>query len=353
MKSNVNVFVGVVLCAVLCGMFVWLRSAGEEDTWKPNEIYDQVHSSSYGASYTNATFSGSPQDGGLAVSMSSPSSMRARHATNFYAGAGYAPTASSPLSSSVSLLPSSHGGAAGAGLYATSSAELKYFGGGGNGGAAMGGRSSMSGGSSSMAGGAGVGSLSISSPIAYSTARGGNMGGTSGGADMLAQQGAMPDMASSFGYTAASNYLNAGTYDQYNAMYGGSSTGRSNVRGKQNAPGNNQDNWLNWLAQNGNNYGKYVDGVWMLDIYALKSAYDAYCLGWNETMGGKMPTWDEWLAWFMGSEDDPYGWTDDGGDTYTYYKYVPIGDVMSLVLFALLYAVVLIIRRKKATLRYN
>ena len=135
MKSNVNVFIGVVLCAVLCGTFVWLRSAGEEDTWKPNEIYDQVHSFSYGASYTNATFSGSPQEGGVALSMSSSSLSRK---ANFYAGAHSGvttmPIASSPVSSSVSLLPSLQGGVGGSqGLYTTSSAELKSYGGGGNG----------------------------------------------------------------------------------------------------------------------------------------------------------------------------------------------------------------------------
>ena len=358
MKSNVNVFVGVVLCAVLCGTFVWLRSAGEEDTWKPNEIYDQVHSSSYGASYTNATFSGSPQEGGLAVSMSSPSSMRARHATNFYAGAGYAPTASSPLSSSVSLLPSSHGGAAGAGLYATSSAELKSFGGGSNGGAVMGGAARGNTVSNpSLQGGAGVGF--VSSPIAYSTARRGEMSSTSGTnpAMMVAENPAVAAMGAAnaangiYGAYSVMDYSASGNYNQYTSMFGG---GRMGVRGRQNGgPATNTSGWLNWLVLNG--YGTQgADGIWGLDIYQLRQAYDDYVSNWNPTMGGKQPpTWDEWLAWFMGSEDDPYGWTDDGGDTYTYYKYVPIGDVMSLVLFALLYAVVLIIRRKKATLRYN
>ena len=342
MKSNVNVFVGVVLCAVLCGTFVWLRSAGEEDTWKPNEIYDQVHSSSYSASYTNATFSGSPQDGGLAVSMSSPSYMRAR-STNFYAGASYAPLASSPFAS----LPM--GAASGAGLYTTSSAEMKSFGGGGNGGAAMGGRSSMSGGSSSMAGGAGVGSLSISSPIAYSTARGGNMGGLSGGADMLAQQGAMPDMASSFGYVAASNYLNAGTYDQYNAMYG---MGRSNVRGRQNTNGSHDNSWRMWLLYTWlpgmtDGWGTQgEDGNWYITEDDLRNAYNAFMSEWNSTMGGGEdggPTWEEWLAWF-----DPYGSGSGlslGGNTYFW---VPVGDILPLVLLALLYAIMVLVRSKSA-----
>jgi hypothetical protein len=79
---------------------------------------------------------------------------------------------------------------------------------------------------------------------------------------MIAQQGMTPDMASAsnFGYAAASNYLNAGTYDQYNAMYGGSSTGRSNVRGRQNALGFNDSWWKwfdTWVHSNSNGDGYY------------------------------------------------------------------------------------------------
>ena len=357
MKSNVNVFIGVVLCAVLCGTFVWLRSAGEEDTWKPNEIYDQVHSSSYSASYTNATFSGSPQDGGVALSMSSSSLSRK---ANFYAGAHSGvttmPIASSPVSSSVSLLPSLQGGVGGSqSLYTTSSAELKSFGGGGNGGAAMGGAArgnTVS--SASLQGGAGVGF--VSSPIAYSTARRGEMSSTSGTnpAMMVAENPAVVAMGAAnaangiYGaYSVMDNPASA-NYNQYTGMFGG---GRMGIRGRQNGgPATNTSGWLNWLVLNG--YGTQgADGIWGLDIYQLRQAYDDYVSNWNPTMGGKQPpTWDEWLSWFMGSEDDPYGWTDDGGDTYTYYKYVPVGDATLLVLFALLYAVVLIIRRKKATL---
>ena len=83
-------------------------------------------------------------------------------------------------------------------------------------------------------------------------------------------------------------------------------------------------------------------------MYELRRAYDAYVDAWNPTMGGNQPpTWDEWLSWFMGSEDSPYGWTGDGGDSYSYYKFVPIGDVMPFLLLALLYTIALIIRRRK------
>ena len=351
MKSNVNVFIGVVLCAVLCGTFVWLRSAGEEDTWKPNEIYDQVHSSSYSASYTNATFSGSPQDGGVALSMSSSSLSRK---ANFYAGAHSGvttmPIASSPVSSSVSLLPSLQGGVGGSqGLYTTSSAELKSFGGGGNGGTAMGGAArgnSVS--NHSFQGGVGLGF----SPISYTSARHSEVGGTD--AAMMAQQGVTPDMASAgnFGYAAASSYMNAGVNDQYNAI-NGSSNGRSNVRGRQNALGFN-DSWWKWFDtwvhsnSNGDGYYDETEGSegYYFNRYSLESVYNEFLASyWNSGMGDP-PSFDEWLDWYqsaMGENGYYYAYSESR------YYWVPVGDILPLILLALLYLVVMYFRTKFRT----
>ncbi len=358
MKSNVNVFVGVVLCAVLCGMFVWLRSAGEEDTWKPNEIYDQVHSSSYGASYTNATFSGSPQEGGLAVSMSSPSSMRARRATNFYAGAhsGIAtmPLASSPLASSPM------GAASGAGLYATSSAELKSFGGGGNGGAAMGGTArgnSVS--NPSSQGGAGIGF--VSSPIAYSTARRGEMSSTSGTnpAMMVAENPAVAAMGAAnaangiYGAYSVMDYSASGNYNQYTGMFGG---GRMGIRGRQNtSTGDAWWIWLDkWLATNGSGIGSGTDlgnGYWS-DYYfneqALENAYNDFINNyWNPVMGGDESSfpYEEWKKWFFASLGESGSYTYNGHN----YYWMPVGDILPLLLIALLYIVAMYLRTKSRT----
>ena len=348
MKSNVNVFVGVVLCAVLCGMFVWLRSAGEEDTWKPNEIYDQVHSSSYGASYTNATFSGSPQEGGLAVSMSSSSSMRARHATNFYAGAGYAPTASSPLSSSVSLLPSSHGGSAGEGLYTTSSAEMKSFGGGGNGGAAMGGSArgnSVS--NPSPQGGIGVGF--VSSPIAYSTARRGEMSSTSGTnpAMMLEENPAVAVMGAAnaangiYGAYSVMDYSASANYNQYTGMFG---SGRMGVRGRQNV--NPWDSWLSWLYDNetgewGTRTGSDEDGwIYTYSEAQLRAAYEEWVKTYGQSWGPKPPSFEAWWEWMLAGGYDGYEY---GNNTY---RWVPVGSIIPLLLLALLYVLFITIKSK-------
>ena len=70
------------------------------------------------------------------------------------------------------------------------------------------------------------------------------------------------------------------------------------------------------------------------------------CAGWNETMGGTKPSLDEWLAWFMGSENNPYTWND--GETDYFYQYVPVGDILPLLLLALLYILAISLKSLKS-----
>ena len=362
MKRNVNVFIGVVLCAVLGGCFWWLASADEGDQWSPNEIYSEVHRTSAGGfSHTHAT-SVSSNNGGVALTLSSPSATFRHRTSSIYAGA-HTGAATMPLTSNLS--PLTYGAAPGAGLHLTSSAEIKSFGGGGNGGAAMSysqspiaNRQSNSGLSNpSLQGGVGVGSIS---PIAYSTARRGEMSSAAGDnpVQMMAEQPTMAmtstaGMANGFyggysamDYSSTATYSSTSDYGQYTGMFGGGS--RMGVRGRQNGgPLSNEDYWLRWLSLNGSSYGTYVDGVWMLDVHALTAAWEAFCAGWNETMGGTKPSLDEWLAWFMGSENNPYTWND--GETDYFYQYVPVGDILPLFFLALLY--VLFVAIKKSLLK--
>ncbi len=353
MKKNVNVFIAVLLVAVLCGGVIWLQTADEEKLgWNIHDSYGDTPSYSGGAAYTNATFAGPSAAEGGVMPLSSSSALRARTSYS-YAGA-YAISygvSSAPLTSN--LLPLTYGGAGGGqGLYTTSSQTFNSYGGGGNGGAAMGGaisngRSNSALSNPSLQGGAGVGSIS---PIAYSTARRGEMfGGAGVNPAMMAAENPMVAMASaanagmntSFygGMYATADYSSA-DYGQYSGMFGGGS--RMGVRGRQNL-GNVEDTWLNWLALNGGDFGIEVNGVWMLDIHALRKAYDAYCATWNEGMG-KKPTWDEWLAWFMGSEDSPYVWSD--GESSSSYQFLPVGDILPLLLIALLYMLFVTIKSK-------
>ena len=356
MKRNVNVFIAVVLVAVLCGGIIWLRTANDEKLgWNIHDTYGEAPAySNNGAAYTNATFAGPSNDGG--VMTLSPSRTMRHSAAPSYAGAytiSYGVN-SMPLTSNLSPLTSG-GAGGGQGLYTTSSKTFNSYGGGGNGGSAMGGamsnRQSNSGLSNpSLQGGVGVGSIS---PIAYSTARRSDMTVAAGEnlAQMAAENPVMAmtnaanaGMSNGFygGYTAM-DYSGSANYGQYTGMFGGGS--RMGVRGRQNL-GNVEDTWLNWLALNGSTYGTYDEATntWYLDANALYSAWVAFCDKWNEGMG-KKPTWDEWLAWFAGSQGNPYEWS-DGSDS-SFYTYLPVGNILPLLFFALVYVVVLFLKRNK------
>ena len=349
MSKNVNVFIGVLLCAVLCGTFVWLSSSSDESSWSPNDIYNEVQGAGSVGGYatTSATFSGPSNEGGVALPMSS-SSMRARSSYKYagaYSGASYAPLASSPLassplSSSASLLPSLQGGVGGRqALYTTSSAEVKSFGGGGNGGASMSysqspiaNRQSNSGLSNpSLQGGAGVGI----SPIAYSTARRSGMSSVAG--DDLAMMAAEnPVMAMSNAASvgmgnavyAGMGYTTMGYYGT--ASYGG---GRG-IQGRRNANsigGNVLNDWILSLIGHPEWGYMYEDGgIYYFDENTLRDLYNK-AIANNELPTGA--TWEQFLDWFKGQSN--------------IYQF-PIPDgAWFLCLLALGYTLYIIYRRKK------
>ena len=336
MSKNVNVFIGVLLCAVLCGTFVWLSSSGDESSWSPNDIYNEVQGTGSVGGYatTSATFSGSSNDGGVALPMSS-SSMRARTSYKYagaYNGASYAPLASSPLT---------YGAASGAGLYTTSSAEIKSFGGGGNGGAAMGSaianRQSNSGLSNpSLQGGAGVGI----SPIAYSTARRGGMSSAAG--DDLAMMAAEnPVMAMT---NAASVGMGNAVYSGmgYTTMgyYGSSSYGSpAGICGRRNV-GGIDDNYFGWLGSGKWGYG---DGAENLTEDDLRSLYAAIT---GDTDFSNEEEWNAFYAWFM-NQINSTGYVTDGT---TYWYMAPLSDAIPFILLlCMLYALVVYRRTRTQT----
>lgn len=320
MKRNVNVFIGVVLCAVLCGCFVWLSTASEDDAWSPNEIYNEiVQKSSYSSSYTNATFSASSGDG-LALSMGSSSSLSRARVGASYAGAHRGvvatPLASSPV-----------GGGYGAGLYTTSSAQLKSFGGGGNGGAAMGGSArsaAMSNSQSPVAHGA----MGMS-PITYTAARVKNTPSvdpaTVSSGDMMAVMSANYGMG---GYTSAVYAGNfSGTYDQYAGVYGSSNSTSWGISGRRES-GTLEDAWTSWLldwyAETGNT-SPDIDGDGVLEDWEFNEIYEALSNSSNTGMG-MLPT-EEDVREFLG-------------------QMLPVGDIVPLLLLALLYVLFVAIKSK-------
>jgi hypothetical protein len=330
MNKGLNIFLVVFLCVIsYVGLLLSFYSSDDSETWNPQMGYAKPTGGTYGTSAVSVDASSTGSDV-AAISVRSANSMFHHHPSFSYAPA--ASMSAYSMGGSSSILPFGEGvGAQGASpIYATSSAEFHSFGGGGNTGGV-----SMSG---------GVVSSNSQSPIANTqlAVQGGGFNGIT------------TSSPNSFNTSSFNNLINISPNSLIASLPASDYQGIASmgdlrgIRGRQSAgPATNTSGWLNWLVLNG--YGTQgADGIWGLDIYQLRQAYDDYVRNWNSTMG-KKPTWDEWLAWFMGSEDDPYGWTNDGGDTYSYYKYVPVGDATLLVLFALLYAVVLIIRRKKAT----
>ena len=323
MKRNVNVFIGVVLCAVLCGCFVWLSTASEDDAWSPNEIYNEVaHTSSYSSSYTNATFSAS-SGGGLALSVGSSSSLSRARVGASYAGA-YRGAVTTPLTSNLSPLTYT-GATAGAGMHLTSSAQLKSFGGGGNGGAAMGGSArsaAMSNSQSPVVNGA----MGMS-PITYTAARVKNTPSvdpaTVSSGDMMAVMAANYGMG---GYTSAVYAGNfSGTYDQYVGIYSSSNSTSLGISGRRES-GALEDAWTSWLLDwyaNTGNTSPDIDGDGVLEDWEFNEIYEALSNSSNTGMG-MLPT-EEDVREFLG-------------------QMLPVGDIVPLLLLALLYVLFVAIK---------
>ena len=331
MSKNVNVFIGVLLCAVLCGTFVWLSSSGDESSWSPNDIYNEVQGTGSAGGYatTSATFSGSSNDGGVALPMSS-SSMRARTSYK-YAGA-YSGAATMPLTSNLS--PLTYGAASGAGLYTTSSAEIKSFGGGGNGGAAMSYSQSPISNLQSPIANSQSPIANLQSPIAYSTARRGGMSSAAG--DDLAMMAAEnPVMAMT---NAASVGMGNAVYSGmgYTTMgyYGSSSYGSpAGIRGRRNV-GGVDDNYYGWLGSGKWEYGAGFDNLTQADIMDLYVAITGDTDFSNE---------EEWLAfwnWFLGMQsDENFLW-----------KLAPLSDAIPfLLLLCAIWALVVYRRTRTQT----
>ena len=344
MKSNVNVFIAVVLVAVLCGGIIWLRTANDEKLgWNIHDTYGEAPAySNNGAAYTNATFAGPSNDGG--VMTLSPSRTMRHSAAPSYAGAytiSYG-VSSAPLTSNLS--PLTYGDAEGGqGLYTTSNQTFHSYGGGGNGGAAMGG--AMSNGRSnsgisnpSLQGGAGVGSIS---PIAYSTARRSDM--TAMGENLAMMAAENPVMAMS---NAASVGMGNGFYAGmgYTTMgyYGSSSYGSpAGIRGRRNVGGIG-DNYFGWLTSEGKWLYWHGDENYITEN-DLRSLYAAIT---GDTDFSNEEEWIAFYNWFM-NQINSKGVVTDG--TNNWY-WVPISDAIPFLLLLCAIWALVVYRRGKAQL---
>ena len=333
--NRFNVLITVLVCAGLCVLFGALSRSTEDATgWNPSEMYTSTLSG--GSSFTNAAYSGSSNSG---VALPMPS---ASFSSRVGAHAPYTHSAS-PAAGVSSQLPS--GGSSAVVGHMTSSAEYHSFGGGGN--AAAGG-SSMSRRSSSM----------NASPISYNALSVGSVSlPTAPRSSSASNGGYTPSLAQEANYAIASSNMQGGlfdyalqttygtaSYEDYASNYGG----RQNVRGRQNAMPGFDDTWWEWLDKwvRDNEYGKTnEDGGYVFDRYDLAGAYDDFITNyWNSGMGDP-PSFEDWLDWYqsaMQNEDGYYTWKSGRK-----YYWLPVGNILPLLLMALVYMIILFVKRNK------
>ena len=317
MNRSLNVFFGLVVCGgLIAGLLIWTkRSVSDECVFNPHDFYNSIGGSSYSTG-SSSVVSGAT-DGGWTVPMRSSSSMFRRSGVSLYAPAYTAPNSPIALSPNGPIASSPI-------TYTSSSAMTKSFGGGN----AMGGGVSMSGGAVRSTGGsvsmsAGGG---ISSPISLPSREGTGVGINS----LIASSPvAIVDPAAAA----------ASTYDGI----GNTTNGPRGIRGRRN--GGIYDSWLEWLYRYGVGYGTGTGDeengyTYTFNIYQLNAAYEAFCAYYDEMWGTTPPDFDTWYAWFLKSGEDGYNYKNAN------FKWQPIGDAWSLLAIVLLYALVMIFRKK-------
>ena len=319
MNRSLNVFFGVLVCVgLIVGLFVWTkRSMSDSDKLNPYDFYNSVAGATYSVGGSGGV---GMADGGLSVPMHGGRSMFRHRGASSYAPAYTAPNsliASSP-NSPIASSPIT---------YTSSSAMTKSFGGGN----AMGGSVSMSGGAVSSA---------PNSPIASSPS--GLLASSPN--SLIASSPITSSPSFSFYGTQTMGtevYSGAGIY----AGIGNTTSGSRGIRGRQN--GGIYDSWLEWLYRYGWEYGSSSGDAENGYTYSftdsqMLDAYNAFCEYWDKQWGGEPPKFEVWLAWLQGAGEGGLGYK---GNTY---RWQPIGEVWSLLVIALLYALLAFIKSKKS-----
>ena len=329
MKTNVNLFIALILCAVIGGALYFLARPSQESLgWNPDEMYGDLSRSAYdGSAFTNATFSGSSNAGGVALSMQGGSlssrtrAKSSRPITNQY------PIANSPSPIANTQYPIANGQSPIA--YMTSGAEYRSFGGGGNGN--MGAAGTFRANTQSPITNSQLPISNLSSPIAYNPSPISNIQLPIVNHPSPIANSQLPianNPSNMFGYELKNTFGTA-SYETYSML-----PTRNNVRGKQNISSGFGGTWLNWLDD-------YFGGDKNLNWWDAWNAYNAMIATWNESKMGIPPTWDQFLEWLEEGGDSGYT---KGENTYIY---VPVGNILPLLLMALIYMMILFVKRNK------
>ena len=309
MNKSLNVFLSVLLCAVLClGVLTSLYTT--DDSASQYSQTEYTSSVPTGTGGPTVSFGVGVSDNDLAVPMSSrPSRGSVRHPSS------HRLVTSSP-NSLIASSPNSHITSSPNSLitYTSSSQTMKSFGGGSNDAGV-----SMSGGVVS------TNNLITSSPN--------NL--TSLPTNLLA-------LSPNSLITSSPNTLLA------------SSTGARGIGGRHNAPGNaGYNSWLNWMYGYGWEYGTENGNEYTYDNAQAEEAYLAWF--WDtygcdpEDYHGSTPalTYEQWLQRFLQNDG-----RHQKGDNW--YIFTPIGDTFPLLILALLYLLsVIVVKYLRKSLSIN
>lgn len=327
MRLKLSVFIGVVLCLVLMGMYgVLSRMFDSRDGWRPNDVYSLLG----GASYSTVSYSSSSsQFGGMGapvVPMRGGNSFSRRAVAPAFS---YAPAYRSPMTNgSLALSPngpiaSSPQGA----LYTTSSATMKSFGGG-----------NVS--SSAFAGAAnGASPASAATPVAASVGMPSvNMPAAAYGNTRLNTNELAALMSGDAALSTASAYAGIG-----NTTAGGP----MGIRGRRNAAPGMGGQYFGWLTSW---WGDDESGKgWAYNTGGGITIAELQDLFYNMTGQTHFQNPDAWTAfynWFMSQMNS------DGEVVYGDYTwYLPLSDAIPFVLLlSLLYAWFIYRKTKKQTI---
>lgn len=332
MNKSLNVFLSVLLCAVLCvGVLTSLSTTDDSASQYSQKEYTSSIPTGIGA--PSVSFGVGARGNDLAVPMSSRRSSREQYlqpSRRFTGVANLQGFSRSANSTGMLSHPSLQGGDGGRLFtHMSSSQTMKSFGGGSNSAGV-----SMSGGvvSTNNLTTSSPNSLLVLSPNTPLTSSPNNLI-TSSPTSLLALS---PNNLITSSPLAA-NYQGLG-----NTTIGGS----RGIRGRQNANGAIFNSWWFWLS--GNNYDENgvqdENGNWTYtyDKYDLQNLYNDFVAYWSKNFGGDdIPEYDEWLQWYISST---------GSDGYSYknntYLFQPVGNVLPLVIMALFYLLCTVLRRK-------
>lgn len=310
MRLKLSVFIGVVLCLVLMGMYgVLSRMFDSRDGWRPNDVYSLLG----GASYSTVSYSSSSsQFGGMGapvVPMRGGNSFSRRAVAPAFS---YAPATGSSAYNQYPMGGTPSNSVASP-IYTTSSATMKSFGGGNVSSSAFAGAANrVSSASAATPVAASVGMPSVNVPVAaYGNTR-------------LNTNELTALMSGDAALSAASAYAGIGST---------TAGGPMGIRGRRNV--SVQDTWLGWLGSNKWGYGEGSHDVTMQDLRDLYAAIT------GNTNFSNQELWESFLAWFNGNQsDETFGW-----------YWAPLSDAIPFVLLlSLLYAWFIYRKTKKQTI---